>query len=109
IPGAAARTAPARTAVVRVVRARVAVTEGTAGRGADRARPGAGDVVVRRSDHAARVVRVDGDRGLVLRRAGRVLVHENVRRGEARSVERARQDEAGRDRRPEDAGVLFPG
>src|SRR5207247_11332457 len=58
--------APRRATVVRVVRARVAVAERAAGRAAATAGPATSDVVVRRRNDPARVVRIDGDRRLVL-------------------------------------------
>ena len=64
----AARAAPGRAAVVAEVGARIAIGEGAARRAVDVARPRPRDVVVGRGDDPVRVVRVDRDRGLVLRR-----------------------------------------
>ena len=94
----AARAAPRRPAVVRVVRAGVAVTQGAAGRPADRAGPRPADVVVGRGHDPAGTVGVDRDRGLVLGCARGVLVDEDVGRRDRGPVERAREDDVGVDR-----------
>ena len=84
----AAERGPAHATVVRVVGARVAVAERAARRAADRACPCPRDVVVGRADHAQRVVRIDRDARLVLRRTGRVKVHHVVGRQNHAAVSR---------------------
>jgi|GEM_PF-6299548 len=92
-------TAPSGTAVVGEIGARVPVTQRAARRPGDRARPGPGHVVVRAADDPVGVVRVDRDRGLVLRGRRGVLVHVDRRRRHRRCVQRARQHLPRGDRR----------
>ena len=103
----ARRAAPRCAAVVREVRPGVAVAERAARSAAHRAAPRARDIVIGRRDDAQRVVRVDRDRGLVLRCRSGVLIHQDCGCRDGRPVERAREHVRGRDRRGGGGGVFL--
>src|SRR5258706_5735040 len=86
---------PGGATVIGIIGAGITLSERAAWRTTDRASPGTRHIVVGCGDHTVGIVRIHGDRGLVLRGARKILVDGHGRSSPCRTPTCAREHKPG--------------